>query len=133
MEWILVKAVGLINSKDRAHIIARELYNIMRPVHVQSPEEAGYTLCSILQHPTDRENYALRVDTDYMIAVHPECNLEKLVAMFPEISASQRYNLSSAIHQLDEIPLHSILPNTVTVRDYQYMVDNGWIIPDRDE
>ena len=53
--------------------------------------------------------------------------------MFPEISASQRYNLSSAIHQLDEIPLSSILPNTVTVRDYQYMVDNGWIIEDDDE
>ena len=133
MEWILVKPVGVINSEDRAHIIARELYNIMRPVHVQSPDEAGNTLCSILQHATDSNNYALRADTDYMIAVHPECNLEKLVAMFPEISASQRYNLSSAIHQLDEIPLHSILPNTVTVRDYQYMVDNGWIIPDRDE
>ena len=133
MEWILVKAVGLINSKNRAHIIARELYNVMRPVHVQTPDEAGNTLCSVLRHPTERDNYALRVDTDYMIAVHPECNLEKLVAMFPEISASQRYNLSSAIHQLDEIPLSSILPNTVTVRDYQYMVDNGWIIEDDDE
>lgn len=133
MEWILVKAVGLINSKNRAHIIARELYNVMRPVHVQTPDEAGNTLCSVLQHPTNRDNYALRVDTAYMIAVHPECNLEKLVAMFPEISASQRYNLSSAIHQLDEIPLSSILPNTVTVRDYQYMVDNGWIIEDDDE
>ena len=133
MEWILVKPVGVINSKDRAHIIARELYNIMRPVHVQSPDEASNTLCSVLQHATDRTQYALRVDTNYMIAVHPECNLEKLVAMFPEISASQRYNLSSAIHQLDEIPLHSILPNTVTVRDYQYMVDNGWIIPEKDE
>ena len=133
MEWILVKPVGLINSEDRAKVIARELYNIMRPVHVQSLDEASNTLCSILQHATDKTQYALRVDTDYMIAVHPECNLEKLVAMFPEISASQRYNLSSAIHQLDEIPLHSILPNTITVRDYQYMVDNGWIIPDRDE
>lgn len=133
MEWILVKAVGLINSKDRAHIITRELYNITRPVHVQTPDEAGNTLCSVLQHATDNSQYALRVDTDYMIPVHPECNLEKLVAMFPEISASQRYNLSSAIHQLDEIPLSSILPNTVTVRDYQYMVDNGWIIPDIDE
>ena len=133
MEWILVNAVGLINSKDRAHIITRELYNITRPVHVQAPDEAGNTLCSVLQHATDNTKYALRVDTNYMISVHPECNLEKLVAMFPEISASQRYNLSSAIHQLDEIPLSSILPNTVTVRDYQYMVDNGWIIPDEDE
>ena len=133
MEWIIVKPVGLINSEDRAKVIARELYNIMRPVHVQSPDEASNTLCSILQHATDSDNYALRVDTEYIIAVHPECNLEKLVAMFPEISASQRYNLSSAIHQLDEIPLHSILPNTVTVRDYQYMIDNGWIISDRDE
>ena len=133
MEWILVNAVGLINSKDRANIIARELYNVMRPVHVQTPDEAANTLCGVLQHATDDTRYALRVDTDYMITVHPECNLEKLVAMFPEISASQRYNLSSAIHQLDEIPLSSILPNTVTVRDYQYMVDNGWIIEDDDE
>jgi len=133
MQWIIVKPVGLINSRDRAHIIARELYNIMRPVHVQTSDEAGNTLCSLLQHATDRDNYALRVDTDYMITVHPECNLEKLVAMFPEISATQRYNLGSAIHQLDEIPLHSILPTTVTVRDYKYMVANGWIIEDKDE
>ena len=86
MEWILVKAVGLINSEDRAKVIARELYNIMRPVHVQSPEEASNTLCSILQHATDSTKYALRVDTDYMIAVHPECNLRSWLPCFPRLA-----------------------------------------------
>ncbi len=133
MEYILVKAVGLIDSGDRARIITRELYNIMRPVHVQDPGEASCAMFGVMQHPTNTDQFALAVDTDELITVHAECNLEKLLAMFPELTADERYNLASAIHQLDEIPFNSILPSTVTVRDTAYMEKHGWILPEDGE
>lgn len=133
MEYILIKAVGVINSEKRAQVIARELYNITRPVHLQTPEEKNGRLFGVIQHPTNTDQFALRVDTDELILIHDECNLEKLVAMFPELTAAERYDLQAAVHQLDEVPFSAILPSTVTVRDSRYMEANGWIEPYDDE
>tara|TARA_Y100000592_G_scaffold23448_1_gene36403 strand:+ start:1639 stop:2040 length:402 start_codon:yes stop_codon:yes gene_type:complete len=133
MEYILIKPVGVINSKKRAQVIARELYNITRPVHLQTPQEKTCRLFGVIQHLTNKDQFALRVDTDHLIDVHDECSLEKLVAMFPELTAAERYDLQAAVHQLDQLPFSAILPSTVTVRDAQYMEANGWIEPYDDE
>ena len=130
MEFILINDVGLITSEKRARIISRELYNIERPVHLQTPDEAQCNMFAVLQHPTDTDAFALKVDTDHMLTIHDECNLEKLVAMFPELTSNERFNLMSAVHQLDEMPFNALIPSTVTVRDLQYMTENGWILPE---
>lgn len=126
-EWILVNAEGLLTSVARAEIISRELYNITRPVWLQELFEAESNLFSYITHPDDPTNAALIVDTMHIIEVHPSCTLEKLIAVFPELTVDERFALSSVIHQTNAFPFGLILPDTVTVRDEQYMIENGWI------
>jgi len=126
MEYILIEPEGQLNSVQRARIITRELYNLGRPVFLQHEYEAAYTYFGVITHPDDDTRAALRVDTSDVIPIHESCNLERLVAMFPELTAEERYTLSSTIHQVDSIAFGLILPDSVTVRDESYMVANGW-------
>lgn len=132
MQYILVNSEGLLNSLERAEIISRELYNITRPVFLQTPEEADATLFYWFTHPDRPTDAALLVDTNHIIQVHPSCTLEKLIAVFPELTIEERFALSGVIHQTNAFPFGLILPDTVTVRDLQYMIDNGWIIPEEE-
>ena len=130
MEWIIVKPQGSLNSYDRAKAITRELYNISRPVYLQHDNEALATCFEIITHPDDDYKAALIVDTDYRIRVHENCNLERLTACFPELTASKRYSLAAHIHQNNYVRFGDILPDTVTVRDKKYMLNEGWDVND---
>lgn len=126
-QWILVNAEGLLTSVERAKIISRELYNITRPAFVQDDSEADSILFSYITHPTRKGEAALLVDTKHVIEVHPSCSLERLIAVFPELTIDERFALSSVIHQTNSFAFGLILPDTVTVRDEAYMVSEGWI------
>ena len=126
MQYITVLPQGQLTSLERAQIITRELYNLERPVFLQREDEADNTYFGIITHPEDRTRAALFVDTRAVINIHPNCTLERLVAMFPELTSEERYTLSSTIHQLDFIQFGMILPDSVTVRDVDYMVSEGW-------
>lgn len=126
-QWILVNAEGLLTSIERAKIISRELYNITRPAFLQDESEAESMLFSYITHPTRKGDAALLVDTKHVIQVHPSCSLERLIAVFPELTIDERFALSGVIHQTNSFAFGLILPNTVTVRDEAYMVSEGWI------
>lgn len=128
MQYITVLPQGQLTSVERAQIITRELYNLERPVFLQREDEANNTYFGIITHPDDATRAALFVDLTAVIAIHPNCTLERLVAMFPELTAEERYTLSSTIHQLDFIQFGMILPDSVTVRDVNYMVSEGWFV-----
>jgi len=126
MEYILIEPEGQLNSLQRAKIITRELYNLTRPVYLQGADEADATFFAVITHPDDATRAALVVDTQLVLPIHPNCTLERLVAMFPELTAEERYTLSSTIHQLDAVPFGLILPDSVTVRNEAYMATDGW-------
>ena len=126
MEYILINPEGFLNSLERAKVITRELYNITFPVFTQTEVNADSTLFPYITHPDDAKEAALVVNSTYIIKVHPSCTLEKLVSVFPELDPDERFQLSSAIHQLGMFPFGLILPDSVTIRDEQYMIDNGW-------
>ena len=128
MQWILIEPEGQLNSLQRAQIISRELYNLERPVFLQSEDEADNNYFGVITHPDSPTRAALFVDTTAIIKIHPNCTLERLVAMFPELTAEERYTLSSTIHQLDYIAFGLILPDSVTVRDAKYMAQAGWFV-----
>jgi hypothetical protein len=128
MEWILIEPEGQLNSLERAKIISRELYNLERPVFLQNDDEADANYFGIITHPDSATRAALFVDTAAIIKIHPSCTLERLVAMFPELTPDERFALSSTIHQLDYIVFGSILPQSVTVRDAKYMANAGWFV-----
>ena len=123
--YIIVLPEGTLTSEKRAKSITRELYNITTPLAVQEPYQKDGTVFGVIVHP-DGVQHALQVDTDYVIPVHEQATLEKLVSLFPELSADERFALQSYALNSDEFPFEAIIPSTTTVRDQDYMVQNGW-------
>ena len=123
--YIIVLPEGTLTSEKRAKSITRELYNITTPLAVQEPYQKDGTVFGVIEHP-DGVQFALQVDTEYVIPVHEQATLEKLVSLFPELSDTERFNLQSYVLNTDEFPFAAIIPSTTTVRDEQYMIDNGW-------
>lgn len=130
MQYIIVLPTATQTSERRAYQITRELYNISRPVLIQAEGEAASTVFGIVVHPDGIQN-ALQVDTDYLIHVHPAAILERLVACFPELSNEERYSLSAYVQTNNSFPFGHIVPSDTTIRDQQYMIDNGWF-PEED-
>jgi len=130
MQYIIVLPTATQTSERRAYQITRELYNISRPVLIQAEGEAASTVFGIVTHPDGIQN-ALQVDTDYLIHVHPAAILERLVACFPELSNEERYSLSAYVQTNNSFPFGHIVPSDTTIRDQQYMIDNGWF-PEED-
>ena len=125
MQYIIVLPEGTLTSEKRAKSITRELYNITSPLAVQEPYQKDGTVFRVIVHP-DGVQHALQVDTDYVIPVHEQATLEKLVSLFPELSADERFALQSYALNSDEFPFSAIIPSTTTVRDQDYMIENGW-------
>ena len=127
--YIIVLPEGTLTSEKRAKSITRELYNITTPLAVQEPYQKEGTVFGVISHP-DGVQHALMVDTSYIIPVHEQATLEKLVSLFPELSGSERFNLQSYVLNTDAFPFAAIIPSTTTVRDHDYMVTNGWFTDD---
>ena len=129
--YIIVLPAGLLSSEARAKAITRELYNITVPVAVQADYQKDATVFGVVVHP-DGVQHAMQVDTDYIIPVHEQANLEKLVAMFPDLTDQERVTLQGYIHTNDKFPFGHIVPSTTTLRDHDYMVEQGWFPSDEE-
>ena len=130
MQYIIVLPEGTLTSEKRAKSITRELYNITTPLAIQEPYQKDGTVFGVIVHP-DGVQHALQVDTAYTIPVHPQATLEKLVSLFPELNEQERFNLASYVLNSQEFPFGHIVPSTTTIRNQQYMIDNGWF-PEED-
>jgi hypothetical protein len=129
MGYIIILPEGFLTSEVRAKSITRELYNITVPVAIQEEYQRDATVFGVITHP-DGIQHALQVDLDYIIPVSPQATIEKLVSLFPELNEQERFNLASYVLNNQEFPFGNIVPSTTTVRDYDYMVDNGWFPED---
>mgnify|MGYP000032362259 FL=1 len=128
--YIIVLPEGTLTSEKRAKSITRELYNITTPLAIQEPYQKDGTVFGVIVHP-DGVQHALQVDTAYTIPVHPQATIEKLVSLFPELNEQERFNLASYVLNANSFPFGHIVPSTTTIRDQQYMIDNGWF-PEED-
>ena len=127
--YIIVLPEGTLTSEQRAKSITRELYNITAPLAIQAPYQKDGTVFGVIEHP-DGVQFALQVDTDYIIPVHPQATLEKLVSLFPELSEQERFNLASYVLNSQEFPFGHIVPSTTSIRDEAYMIEHGWFPQD---
>ena len=125
MNYIIVLPEGVLTSQQRAEAISRELYCITRPRQIQTPDQAGAKVFGVIAHP-DGVQHALQVDTGYVIPVHPLATLERLVALFPELTEAERLNLQSYIFNSASFPFGAIVPSTTTVRTFEEMEALGW-------
>ena len=130
-KYIIVLPAGVLTSKTRAEAITRELYNITVPLAIQQEYQKDGKVFGVVVHP-DGVQHALQVDPAYIIPVHPQANLEKLVAMFPDLTDTERVTLQGYIHTSDAFPFGAIVPSTTTLREHEYMVEQGWFPSDEE-
>ena len=126
-KYIIVRPAGVLTSKERADAISEELYALGRPPGVRQPDDVTKYVFGRIKHP-DREEYAMTVILEYGIFVHPDNNITGLLELFPEVPDAEKVALAAYIEsQVDRrFPFGNIIPSTATVRDQQYMEDNGW-------
>jgi len=98
---------------------------------VQADYQKDGTVFGVVKHP-DGVQHALQVDPAYIIPVHPQANLEKLVSMFPDLTDTERVTLQGYIHTQEQFPFGAIVPSTTTLRDHDYMVEQGWFPSDEE-
>lgn len=127
--YIIILPLPHMTSEARAYGISRELYNITVPLVIQEDYHKDGIVFGVVKHP-DGMQAALHIDTDYLIPVHPLATLEKLVTLFPEIPEQERTMLQSFVLHNRAFPFGMIVPSTSTIRDYEYMVEQGWFILD---
>ena len=151
MEFLIILPTEELTSKERANLITRELYNVTAPVAKQFDYQANGKVFQVLAHPDNPQpvieldpetgevisetiptegQYALQVDTDFVIYCSPEVDLSRLVAAFPEVSEYEKAMLEGFIAISEKITFGQIIPSTATVRSYEYMVENGWFTPE---
>lgn len=134
MNYIIVLPEAGLTSEERAKAISEELFKISRPPHVRNPRDVSRYVFGWMRHPETDETqpnfdmHALTVDLDYNIYVHPENNLDGLLALFPEVPEAEKEQLAAYIASsaTNRFPFGNIIPSTANVRDKQYMDDNGW-------
>ena len=129
MNYIIVLPEGVLNSEQRANRISEELYNITAPIAIQQPYQHGGKVFGIIAHP-DGVQHALTITLNYPIPVHPQATLEKLIALFTELTEAEIRALSSYVLNSQQFPFAAIIPSTTTVRDQEYMIENGWFPED---
>jgi hypothetical protein len=125
MSYIIVLPQGNLSSYERAEAITRELYCITVPNDIQEDYQKEGIVFNLVKHP-DNVQTALHIDLDFVIPVNSFANLSKLVSLFPELTEEEKTDLQSYILSSEKFVFANIIPSTTTVRDYQYMVDNGW-------
>ena len=129
-QYVLILPEGFMTSLQRAQAISRELYCVTRPLALQREDEKSSMFATVITHPSTNQA-ALIVNPDVIINVHEQATLEKLTALFPELTEDVRFALTSMAWQLRSFTFKSILPPTATIRNAQYMIDNGWFEPDK--
>ena len=127
MNYLIVIPEAGLDSGQRADAISEELYALGRPPGVRQPDDVTRYVFGRIKHP-DRDEYALQVILNYGIYVHPDNNITGLLELFPEVPEAERLALAAYIEsQVNRrFPFGNIIPSTATVRDRQYMEDNGW-------
>lgn len=130
LKYLIVNPELYLTSLQRAESISRALYLLQSPVHTQFEYEKDVKLLTVLEHEDGRG--ALEFDENLILRIHPEVSVEKLTHLFPEVSEQERFNLTAVLLSSNQIPLSAIIPSTSTVRDKQYMIDDGWFLSDEE-
>lgn len=107
-----------------AKTISRELYKISKPVNSEN-DKTKY-LFGWVKHK-DKNRYALKVDLEYEIYIHPTKDVSKLVQMLSDdVPESKLLALASQMENTDRIKFKDILPDEYSTHTYNQMVSYGW-------
>ena len=114
-----------LTSEQRALGISQELYNLKVPKHLHEPGRVTTQLLGLIQHP-DTGQWACVGDTDLAIAVHPERDLNALVALFPQLTTEERSAMTYYIATSDVVLFQYLMPSDAEILTQAEAEAAGW-------
>jgi hypothetical protein len=114
-----------LTSEERAKGISRELYNLKLPKHLHEPGRTTTMLLATIQHP-DTGQWACVGDTDLSIVVHPQRDLNALVALFPQLTTEERSAMTYYIATSEVVLFQYLMPSDSEVLTQEQAEAAGW-------
>jgi hypothetical protein len=114
-----------LTSEQRALGISQELYNLKVPKHLHEPGRVTTQLLGLIQHPTTGQ-WACVGDTDLAIAVHPERDLNALVALFPQLTTEERSAMTYYIATNEVVYFQYLMPSDAEQLTQEEAEAAGW-------
>ena len=114
-----------LTSEERAKGISRELYNLKFPKVLHEPGRTTTMLLATIQHPTTGE-WACVGDTELAIAVHPQRDLNALVALFPQLTTDERSAMTYYIATSEVVLFQYLMPSDSEVLSQEQAEAAGW-------
>ena len=122
MEYIKVTPLAPYTSEERCKAFSKELFKISRPV--SNPEDVT---CYLFGWINKGDEYAMQVDMDYQIYVHPEKNLQYIVSLLNEMTTPEEVaNITAMINQSTHIRFGDIIPSYVPINTKEELEAEGW-------
>lgn len=122
MQYIKVTPLGQYTSEQRCIAFSRELFKISRPV--SDPDDVSMYLFGWVNKG---DEYAMQVDMDYEIYVHPDKNLQFIVSLLNEITTPEEVaNITTMIDQATHIRFGDIIPAYVPLSTREDLEAEGW-------
>lgn len=112
-------AVGLA----RASAISKQLLALSVPK--QPVQDVTSHLFDWRQHPITGE-VVLEADGERIIKIHPDNDLDTLIALNPNITEQERIGMITALKNLPEIAFKHLVPTTSITYTQEQMEQNGW-------
>ena len=114
-----------LTSEERAKGISRELYNLKLPKVLHEPGRTTTMLLATIQHP-DTGQWACVGDTDLSIVVHPQRDLNALVALFPQLTTDERSAMTYYIATSEVVLFQYLMPSDSEVLTQEQAEAAGW-------
>jgi hypothetical protein len=114
-----------LTSEERAKGISRELYNLKFPKVLHEPGRTTTMLLATIQHP-DTGQWACVGDTDLSIVVHPQRDLNALVALFPQLTTDERSAMTYYIATSEVVLFQYLMPSDSEVLSQEQAEAAGW-------
>ena len=114
-----------LTSEERAKGISRELYNLKFPKVLNEPGRTTTMLLATIQHP-DTGQWACVGDTDLSIVVHPQRDLNALVALFPQLTTEERSAMTYYIATSEVVLFQYLMPSDSEVLSQEQAEAAGW-------
>ena len=114
-----------LTSEQRAKGISRELYNLKFPKVLHEPGRTTTMLLATIQHP-DTGQWACVGDTDLSIVVHPQRDLNALVALFPQLTTEERSAMTYYIATSEVVLFQYLMPSDSEVLTQEQAEAAGW-------
>ena len=120
-----------MTSAERAEAIDREVWRLRRPLSVQSPNDVTQFYYPRITHP-DTGEVAIVGDTTEYIYIHPDVDLDDLLALLPEVPQAEKDGLVMFIdaNRGGTVQFGQLIPSTSEQLTQEEAEALGWFPDD---